>query len=302
VQSSKPDLEDAGADTSPSGYRATSVYWLVAPVTVIMLAALVTPLIVMLGLTFMKATIFGIDLTPTLANYEKLLGEGIYFALLFKSVRIATVVTAIILLISYPVAYWLAKVVTRRKTLYLLLIFAPYWVNYVIRTYAWMPLLGKAGVLNSTLLALGIFNEPSTAFLFNEFAVHLVLVYVFLPFGIVPLYLSLDRIDPNLLRASADLGAQPWETFTHVILPLSAPGLTGSAISVFVLTVGSYVTPKLVGGASGTMFGNLVADQFGVSVNWSMGTTLALLLAAVSLAIVWLVSRRVPLTQVFVRS
>ena len=302
MTASTPALDRASSDRSRDGRRAASVYWLVGPVLAVMAVGLVAPLIVMLGLTFVRSTIFGIDFTPTLANYQKLVDDSIYAALLLKSVRIAGSVTAIILLISYPVAYWLAKVVTRRKMLCLVLIFAPYWVNYVIRTYAWMPLLGRTGVLNTTLLALGILDEPSTAFLFNEFSVHLVLVYVFLPFGIVPLYLSLDRIDPNLLRASADLGARPWQTFRQVILPLSAPGLAGSAISVFVLTIGSYVTPKLVGGASGIMFGNLVADQFGVSVNWSMGTTLALVLAMVSLAVVWLVSLRVPLTQVFVRS
>lgn len=274
---------------------------LIAPAMLLLTVFLLVPLGTMLGMTFFRSTMFGLETTPSLANYEKLVSEPVYALLLLKSLRIAVTVTAIVLVISYPIAYWLAKVVARRKMLFLLMIFVPYWVNYVIRTYAWMPLLGRTGVVNQTLIGLGVIDAPLDMLLFNEFSVTLVLVYVFLPFGIVPLYLSLERIDPNLLRASADLGATPTETFRHVVLPLSAPGLAGGAMTVFVLTIGSYVTPRLVGGPGGTMFGNIVAEQFGATFNWSWGATLSLVLAVTTLAVIWLVARRVPLARVFLQ-
>lgn len=281
--------------------RGLAPYALVLPAVLLLLLFLAVPLGTMFGMTFFRSTIFGIETTPSLANYEKLVSESVYAQLLLKSLRIAVTVTAIVILVSFPIAYWLAKVVTRRKMLLLMLVFVPYWVNYVIRTYAWMPLLGRTGVVNGMLMNLGVIDTPLDMLLFNEFSVTLVLVYVFLPFGIVPLYLSLERIDVNLLRASADLGASPAATFRHVILPLSAPGLAGGAMSVFVLTIGSYVTPRLVGGPSGAMFGNMIADQFGASLNWSWGATLSLVLALTTLLVIWMIARRIPLARVFVR-
>jgi len=267
-----------------------------------MLGFLLGPLAVMAGMSFFRSTIFGMETTPSLANYTKLFTEPMYGRLLVKSLRMALLVTAVVLLISFPVAYWLAKVVRRWKLPLLMLIFIPYWVNYVIRTYAWMPLLGRTGVINYLLLQLGVIDHPIDALLFNEFSVQLVLVYVFLPFGIVPLYLSLERLDDNLLRASADLGAGPAATLRHVILPLAAPGLAGSTMTVFVLSVGSYVTPRLVGGPSGLMFGNVIADQFGASFNWSWGATLSIALTVATFALVGLVARKVPLKRVFLSS
>ncbi|WP_149538275.1 ABC transporter permease [Siccirubricoccus phaeus] len=273
-----------------------------APTALLLALFMAAPLAVMFGMSFFRATIFGLETTPSLGNYEKLVSDPLYGLLLLKSLRISLTVTVLVLLISYPVAYWLAKMVTRWRTALLLLIFAPYWVNYVIRTYAWMPLLGRTGVVNSVLLATGVIDRPLDMLLFNEFSVQLVMVYVYLPFGIVPIYLSLDRIDDNLLRASADLGASPWASFRQVVLPLSAPGLAGAAMTVFVLAIGAYVTPRLVGGPSGIMYGNLIADQFGASFNWSWGATLSLVLALAALAVIALVARRVPLAKVFLQS
>jgi spermidine/putrescine transport system permease protein len=253
-------------------------------------------------MSFFRTTIFGIESTPSLGNYVKFIEEPMYGALLLKSLRIALTVTAAVLLVSFPVAYWLAKLVTRWKLALLLLVFAPYWVSYVIRTYAWMPLLGRTGVVNHALLAVGVIDQPIDVLLFNEFSVQLVMVYVFLPFGIIPIYLSLERIDNTQLRASADLGASPATTFRQVVLPLSAPGLAGATLTVFVLAVGSYVTPRLVGGPGGIMFGNVIADQFGASFNWSWGATLSLALVVATMLLVVLVSRKVPLGRVFLQS
>lgn len=272
----------------------------VGPAVILFLLFLAAPLAVMIGMSLFKTTIFGVDWTLTLANYQKFFSEGMYPGLLLKSLRMALTITVIVMLISFPVAFWLGKIVKPRwKVGLLLLVFAPYWVSYVIRTYAWMPLLGRTGVVNYVLMSLGIIAEPLDALLFNEFSVQLVMVYIFLPFGMVPLYLSIDRIDDNLLRAAADLGSSPASIFRHIVLPLSAPGLAGGTITVFVLAVGSYVTPRLVGGPSGIMFGNLIADQFGASFNWSWGATLSIFLVVATLAIVALISSRVSLNRIF---
>lgn len=282
--------------------RSGRIGWLplqVGPASLLLLLCLAAPIVVMIGMSFLRTTIFGLEITPSFANYEKFATDSMYVGLLVKSLRMAAVVTAAVLLVSYPVAYWLAKLVTRWRMALLLLVFAPYWVNYVIRTYAWMPLLGRSGVVNHVLLSLGIIDQPLDVLLFNEFSVQLVMVYVFLPFGIVPIYLSIDRIDDNLLRASADLGATPASTFRRVVLPLSGPGLAGATLTVFVLAIGSYVTPRLVGGPSGIMFGNVIADQFGASFNWSWGATLSIMLVVATMLVVAGVSLKVPLARVF---
>jgi spermidine/putrescine transport system permease protein len=297
-----PERNSSDAVHGATGFTTgITSYLQLSPLVILMFVFAVVPLLGMLAITFFKSGIFGLESHLTLANYLKFLGESTYIRVLIKSMRIAFIVTATTIVISYPVAFWLAKVVTRHKLLFLIILFVPYWVNYVIRSYAWLPLLGNSGIINTFLIASGIIDQPLSWMLYNEFSVILVLVYVFLPFGIVPLYLSIDRISNDLLQASADLDATPIMTFVHVILPLSMPGLAGSFLTVFVLTIGAYVTPKLVGGTSGIMFGNLIADQFGVTYNWSWGATLAVILACVTGAVVWLVSRRVPVTKVFVQ-
>jgi spermidine/putrescine transport system permease protein len=276
--------------------------WLeLAPMTALMALFVVVPIAAMTGLTFFKSGLFGIEPAPTLANYGKLVGDEMYGIVLFRTLCLAIAVTALVLTVSFPIAYWLAKRVRRNKMLLLLLVFVPYWVSYVVRTYAWLPLLGNSGVINHVLMSLGIVHEPVAWLLYNEFSVTLVMTYVFLPFGIVPLYLSLERIDDNLLRASADLGATAAETFRRIVVPLAMPGLAGATLTVFVLAIGSYVTPKLVGGPSALMFGNLVADQFGATFNWTWGATLALTLAVVTLLVGALMSRRIPIARVFLQ-
>lgn len=276
-------------------------YLQLSPLLILFIGFIAIPLLGMIMITFFKSGIFGIEPKFTMTNYLKFFTEDIYAVILLKSIRIAFVVTACTIFISYPIAFWLAKIVTKYKMLFLIILFAPYWVNYVIRTYAWLPLLGNSGLVNKLLLWTGLIEHPLSWMLFNEFSVTLVLVYVFLPFGIVPLYLSIDRINDDLIRASSDLGASPAGTFVNVVFPLSMPGLAGSFLTIFVLTIGAYVTPKLVGGTSGIMFGNMIADQFGATYNWSWGATLATILGFVTSVVVWLVSRRIPITKVFVQ-
>lgn len=276
-------------------------YLQLSPLLTLLIGFAVIPLLGMIAITFFKSGIFGIEPKLTLANYAKFFGVDTYVKVLGKTIRIAAIVTTITMLISYPIAFWLAKIVRRHKLLFLIILFAPYWVNYVIRTYAWMPLLGNSGVLNKLMLSMGLIDHPVSWLLFDEFSVTLVLIYVFLPFGIVPLYLSIDRISDDLIRASSDLGASPASTFINVIFPLSMPGLAGSFLTVFVLTIGAYVTPKLIGGTSGIMFGNMIADQFGATYDWSWGAALATILGIVTCIVVWLVSKCIPITKVFVQ-
>jgi spermidine/putrescine transport system permease protein len=252
----------------------------------------------MVAVSFFSSSFAGIEWQPTLKNYERLLFETAR-AVLVKSVRIGAVCTLVVLLLAYPTAYWIARQTPRYRPLFLLLIFVPYWISYVIRTYAWYPLLGTNGVVNFVLTRLGILGEPSPIFLFSEFSVHLGLVYVFFPFAAIPIFLALDRIDRSLLEASADLGASSFQTFWRVIFPLSQAGVIGGGMLVFILTAGSYVTPKLLGGPSGIMFGEIIADQFGATFNWSFGATLAFAFVLIVAATVLVVGRRVGLTEVF---
>jgi len=294
-------LEDVAMPANAGSFGKATPYAQLCPLLILLISFAVIPLLGMIAITFFKSGIFGIEPKLTLANYAKFFSDETYVKVLGKTIRIAVVVTAVTMLISFPVAFWLAKIVKRYKLLFLIVLFAPYWVNYVIRTYAWMPLLGNSGVLNKLMLSMGLIDQPLSWLLFDEFSVTLVLVYVFLPFGIVPLYLSVDRINDDLIRASSDLGASPVSTFINVIFPLSMPGLAGSFLTVFVLTIGAYVTPKLIGGTSGIMFGNMIADQFGATYNWSWGAALATILGIVTSVVVWLISRRIPITKVFVQ-
>jgi spermidine/putrescine transport system permease protein len=287
---------------SGSRLAAALAYWQLIPVFILLLIFVIVPLAVMVGMTFFRSTMFGLERQLSVANYVRLFSEPMYVGLLFKSLRISITVTVIVMAIGYPMAYWLARVVRRGKYFCLLLIFIPYWIDYLIRTYAWIPLLGRGGIINTVAIHLGLIRDPLSILLHNELAVHLVLVYVFLPFGLIPLYLSLERIDRQVLNASADLGASPLNTFVHVVLPLSIPGLAGGGLTVFILTVGAYVTPKLVGGPSGIMFGNLVADQFGASFNWSWGATLAVALAAVTFAVVAALARKIRISRIFLQA
>lgn len=257
------------------------------------------PLVLMAFVTFWRSSVDGMEAVWNLDNYRKIASDPIFSWLVLKSVRIAVTVTVTILLLGYPLAYVIARKTTRYKHLLLLLVFIPYWISYVIRTYAWYPILGKEGAVNYVLGALGLSARPLELFLFNEFSVHLGLVSVFMPFAVIPIYLSLERIGPTLLEAAADLGARPARSFLHVVLPLSLPGLLGGALMVFILTVGAYVTPQLLGGPSGIMLGNIIADQFGATFNWTWGGTLSLVLMVVTLVVIWLVSRRVRIGQVF---
>lgn len=269
------------------------------PGLLLLLIYLVIPLFMLVVMSFYRSTLFGVVPDFSWNNYLHFAGNPMFPNLLARSIRMAVTVTAISLLVSYPFAYFLARATRRYKTALLILVMVPFWTSYLIRTMAWLPILGIKGVVNHSLMTLHLVTSPVEAFLFNEFSVILTLTHIYLPYMVVPIYLSLDRLDGRLLEAAGDLGANPVRTFWHVTLPLSLPGVVGGIVMVFIAGFGAYVTPKLLGGASGIMFGNVLADQYSGTFNWPFGAVLALIMISVVFLLLIVASRFTRLDAIF---
>jgi spermidine/putrescine transport system permease protein len=211
----------------------------------------------------------------TLQNYVQLVRSPIYLQVLFRSMRIAASVTLCALLLGYPLAYYLSFHAAKRKDLLYQLVIIPLWASYLVRGYAWKTILGSDGVLNGLLQYLHITNRPMEFLLYSPFAVIITLTHIYTPFTLLPIYASLEHIPRNLVEASHDLGASPWSTFRRVILPLSLPGLLAGATFAFVLTLGDFLAPLLVGGPSGIMISNIVVSLFGAAYNWPLGAAIS---------------------------
>jgi spermidine/putrescine transport system permease protein len=211
----------------------------------------------------------------TLQNYLQLVRNPIYLQVLFRSMRIAASVTLCALLLGYPLAYYLSFHAARRKDLLYQLVIIPLWASYLVRGYAWKTILGSDGVLNGLLQYLHITHRPVEFLLYSPFAVIITLTHIYTPFTLLPIYASLEHIPRNLVEASHDLGASPWSTFRRVILPLSLPGLLAGATFAFVLTLGDFLAPLLVGGPSGIMISNIVVSLFGAAYNWPLGAAIS---------------------------
>lgn len=211
-----------------------------------------------------------------LQNYVELVRNSMYLSVLFRSMRIAGAVTLLALLLGYPLAYYLSFYAAKRKELFYQLVIIPLWASYLVRGYAWKTILGSDGVLNGLLQYLHITRHPVEFFLYSPFAVILTLTHIYTPFTFLPIYASLEHIPRNLVEASHDLGASPWDTFRRVILPLSIPGVLAGATFAFVLTLGDFLAPLLVGGPSGIMISNIVVSLFGAAYNWPLGAAISL--------------------------
>ena len=248
----------------------------------------VAPLLLMAAFSF-RADIRGELLqwwTPTLAQYQSLMATGSYWRLLGISAAVALAVAASATVLAYPVAYFLAFHAGRRAGLYLLVLLVPFWTSYLLRVMAWKFMLGSEGVINSFLMYTGLIREPLTALLYNRGAVVLTLVYVWIPFTALPILAALQRVDTALFEAAADLGATPARQFARVALPLSLPGVLAAFFMVFIPTVGEYVTPLLLGGSSGSMYGNIIQDFFTKAANWPLGSALSMVMLLGTLALV----------------
>jgi spermidine/putrescine transport system permease protein len=257
------------------------------------------PFAFMLIMSVLSTSAFGIRFALTLGHYERLLRTPLYATLLFKTFRIAVLTTALTLLTAYPIAYFLSRQSGRMKATLLLLLFLPFWIGYVVRTFAWLPILGRTGLINQALLQLGVIGQPLEWLLYNEFAVYLGLVYVYLLFMVLPIFLSLDRIDPHLYEAASDLGAGRWRVLSRVVFPLSRPGILSGCIMVFLLTFGAFVTPALLGGASGIMYSNVIATQFLADNNWGFGATLSVVMTVLVMLFLIVFGRWIGLRQMF---
>jgi spermidine/putrescine transport system permease protein len=239
------------------------------------------PLGVVLLYSFLSRGVYGgVENPYTLGNYSRLI-DPLYLKILARSFVMAGSATAACLLLGFPLALFISRA-GKRKSLYLGLVMLPFWTSFLVRTYAWMFLLRDTGLINTALLAAGFIQQP-LPLLYNAGAVLLGLVYGYLPFAVLPLYATLERIDPNLLEAAADLGAKPWQTVLRVIVPLSAPGLRAGAVLVFIPCLGAYLTPDLLGGAKTVMAGNLIQNQFTSARDWPFGSAASLALMAVAM-------------------
>ena len=236
----------------------------------------------------------------TLDAWKSFLDGGVYLDKFWTSVWMAAVVSVGAVIIAYPIAYFLALVATKRKYMLLLIILSPFLVSYFLRVLAWKVVLGDQGVINTFAYWTGIRAEgdPIPQLLYSRFSVMLVLAYVWIPFVALPIFVALENLDRRLLEASSDLGASRWQTFARVTLPLSIPGVIAAFIFVFIPTIGEYFTPLLIGGTSGTMFGNVIADQFGQSQNWLNGSVFSFFLLAVVAVLMALFARFLTLRRV----
>jgi spermidine/putrescine transport system permease protein len=273
---------------------------LVLPATAWLIVFAVLPLVFLAVTSFWSSGLFGLSPDFTFDNYKAIFSDAIYSLVMLQTLKIAFMSTLITFLISYPMAFFLASLKGPSKNVFLLAVFVPFWTSYVVRTFVWLPVLGRNGIVNTILINLGIIHEPIGWMLYNAGAVQLGLVYVYSLFMILPIYMSLDRLDPRLIEAAADLGAGPVRTFLRVTFPLSVPGVLSGCVMVFLLACGAYVTPQLMGGAGGTMFGRVIASQYVDTSNWALGAALSIVLVFVVLLCLFLFGRRVKFDEVFV--
>jgi spermidine/putrescine transport system permease protein len=237
---------------------------------------------------------------PSLEQFAKIVGTPSFMRLLGVSVVMSLGIAALATVLAYPVAYFLAFRAGRRAPLFLTLLLVPFAVSYLLRVMAWKLMLGPEGGINSLLSAVGLTDEPISLLLYSRPAVIVTLVYVWVPFAALPIYAAMQRIDRSQLEAAADLGAGPWARFWRVTVPLSLPGALATFFLVFIPTVGEYVTPTLVGGTDGIMYGNIIQGFFTRSANWPLGAAMSLVMLVLTLAVVAVALRVVDLRRVSV--
>ena len=277
------------------GSDASRGLLLISPTLLYALLMLAAPLIMVLTFSFWTQNYLDIDTTFTFNNYITAWTKPIYQVVMLRSLWISIVVTVVTVLLAFPVAYFLSFHVTRRKALWLFLITIPFWTSYLLRVFLWKVILGYNGVLNSALKSLGIIDQPLTFILYNLNAVVITLAHAWAPFAILPIFVSLEKIDRSLLEAAEDLGDGPVRRFFRVTLPLAMPGVIASTLIVLIPTVGDYITPQQVGGTDGLMIANMIQTQFGKANNRPLGAALAvsaMLIVGLLALVIYLVGRK----------
>lgn len=257
---------------------------------VLLLAA---PLAILLAMSFWTQDFLTLDRTPTIANFVEAWTDPIYRTLMLRSLKISLLVTLITVSLAYPAAYYMSFVAPdNRKALLVFLITIPFWTSYLMRIFLWKVILGFNGVINESLLGLGLIEKPLDFILYNQLAVVLTLSHAWLPFAVLPIFVVMEKVNRSYLEAAQDLGDTPFQRFRRITLPLSMPGVVAATLIVFIPTIGDYVTPKLVGGPSGLMIANMIEIQFKTANNAPLGAALALsallLVSSVAGIFVWL--------------
>src|SRR6204780_562043 len=220
------------------------------------------------------------------ANYQTLFRVNVYWQTLLRSMWIAARVTIFSLLLGYPLAYFLSFYAGKKKDLFYQLVIIPLWVSYLVRAYAWKTILGSDGVLNTLLQYVHLTRHPLEFLLYSPFAVVLTLTHIYTPFAFLPIYAALEHIPRNLVEASHDLGATPAQTFRKVIFPLSIPGVGAGATFAFVLSLGDFIAPLLIGGPGGVMISNVVVSLFGAAYDWPLGSAISLCMLLLVVALI----------------
>jgi spermidine/putrescine transport system permease protein len=272
----------------PADPRRRTFWALALPPAIALAVLLLAPLLLMTALSFrtdLSGTLLA-PFAPTLKHYAAFLATPAFARSLGLSALMAAVVAVTSTALAYPLAYFLAFRAGRRAAVCLVLLLVPFWTSYLLRVMAWKLMLGGEGVINNVLLATGVIHEPIAALLYNRGAVIVTLIYVWVPFATLPILAALGRVDIRLHDAAADLYASPFQQFRRVTLPLSMPGVAAAFLMVFIPTIGEYVTPLLVGGSQGAMYGNVIQDFFTRAANWPYGSALSVVMLGLTLVLV----------------
>ena len=253
-------------------------YVMLGPALLLMAAAILFPLGMTLVMSTWSLSGYEMNTTPSLGNYVAMTENPMFRVLIWRSLTIAATCTLITVALCYPMAYFVAFHGGRHKALWLIILTLPFWTCYLLRIFAWKVVLGYEGVLNTALMGLGVVDEPVAALLYSQTAVTVVLAHAWAAFAILPIYVSLEKIDRTYLEAAADLGDSPARRFWRITVPLSMPGVVAAFVLMFVPTVGEYITPAMVGGPDGMMIGNLIQAMFGAMNNWPAGAALSVVM------------------------
>lgn len=258
---------------------------LVAPALLWLSIFFVIPLLIVVAVSFAGRIPYGqVIFSFTIDNYLRFL-EPLYLKIFADTLVVAIVTTLATILMGYPLAYTIAQLPKKWQQPGLILVMIPFWINFLIRSYAWVIILRSQGVVNTLLLNLGLIDQP-LQMLYNDMAVMLGMVYALLPFMVLPIYVSIEQLDTRLLEAASDLGAKPLTAFRKVTLPLTMPGIAAGTILVFISSLGMFVVPDVMGGAKSALIGNLIQNQFLSARDWPFGSALSIVLAVLSLVLI----------------
>ena len=277
----------------------TKAYSLLSPSLLLLIFVFAFPIFFLVAYSFWTQDYVYVDTTLTLENYKIVVNKASYHALIKRSLIISSFTTLVTVLLAYPMAYFVAFVVKDHKLLWLIALTIPFWTSYLLRVFAWKLILGYNGVINGSLSNLGLIDNPLSFLLYNPFAVFVTLAHAWSAFAILPIYVSLEKIDRSLLEAAADLGDSAFRRFWRITFPLSFPGVLAASMIIFIPTTGDFITPRLVGGSEGIMVANLIQVMFGKANNWPLGSSLAIItMTIVTLSVIcfvvisrWLISR-----------